>query len=139
MSGENGISVFAPKSKRKRQLKTAAQPPAQPSTGASIEPVPTPVIEEEAIAKPPENESGAAVQILKDDTESVAGFRELGVTQWLDRVCTSLGMQTPTAVQRGCIPAILEVSSRKYTCTDGHCTLVTDQQPLLPSLGSARS
>ena len=39
----------------------------------------------------------------------VAGFRSLGVNEWLDKVCASLGMKHPTAVQKGCIPAILQV------------------------------
>ena len=34
-------------------------------------------------------------------------FRQLGLNEWLDRVCASLGMQRPTEVQRGCIPAVL--------------------------------
>ncbi|KAK9840738.1 hypothetical protein WJX81_001459 [Elliptochloris bilobata] len=34
-------------------------------------------------------------------------FKDLGVSEWLCRVCKSLGMQRPTTVQRGCIPAIL--------------------------------
>lgn len=34
-------------------------------------------------------------------------FRKLGINDWIDKVCSSLGMKQPTEVQRGCIPAIL--------------------------------
>ncbi|KAI3436614.1 hypothetical protein D9Q98_006031 [Chlorella vulgaris] len=34
-------------------------------------------------------------------------FRELGLSEWLDKVCSSLGMRQPTEVQRGTIPAVL--------------------------------
>lgn len=53
----------------------------------------------------------AMEKLTDDQNTSQTGFRELGISAWLDRVCNSLGMQTATAVQRGCIPAILEVSS----------------------------
>ncbi len=34
-------------------------------------------------------------------------FKSLGLSDWLDRLCKSLGMTQPTAVQKGCIPSIL--------------------------------
>eukprot|EP00887_Chlorella_sp_A99_P002763 scaffold6.g2763.t1 len=34
-------------------------------------------------------------------------FRDLGLSEWLDKVCQSLGMREPTTVQRGTIPAVL--------------------------------
>ena len=34
-------------------------------------------------------------------------FRQLGLSEWLDRVCAGLGMRQPTQVQRGTIPAVL--------------------------------
>lgn len=34
-------------------------------------------------------------------------FAELGLSPWLQRSCRSLGLKTPTAVQRSCIPPIL--------------------------------
>jgi ATP-dependent RNA helicase DDX49/DBP8 len=42
------------------------------------------------------------------EVDETASFRDLGLTEWLDKVCTSLGMTHPTLVQRGCIPAILQ-------------------------------
>ncbi len=34
-------------------------------------------------------------------------FKSLGLSDWLDRLCKSLGMTQPTEVQKGCIPSIL--------------------------------
>ncbi|KAG7669244.1 hypothetical protein Ndes2437A_g05378 [Nannochloris sp. 'desiccata'] len=42
------------------------------------------------------------------EIDETASFRDLGLSEWLDKVCTSLGMTHPTLVQRGCIPAILQ-------------------------------
>ncbi len=53
--------------------------------------------------------AGATHKLSDDQQPSLTGFRELGITAWLDKVCSSLGMKTATAVQRGCIPAILQV------------------------------
>ena len=53
--------------------------------------------------------AGATEELTDDKQPSLTGFRELGIGPWLDRVCNSLGMKTATAVQRGCIPAILQV------------------------------
>lgn len=37
-----------------------------------------------------------------------ASFKALGLSDWLDRPCKSLGMTQPTEVQKGCIPSILK-------------------------------
>lgn len=34
-------------------------------------------------------------------------FRSIGLSEWLERLCKSLGMTQPTEVQIGCIPNIL--------------------------------
>ena len=44
-----------------------------------------------------------AHETLNDD----ASFSNLGLSEWLERVCSDLGIVDPTPVQRGCIPAIL--------------------------------
>ena len=38
---------------------------------------------------------------------SLATFKSLGLSEWLDRLCKSLGMTEPTEVQKGCVPSIL--------------------------------
>ena len=40
--------------------------------------------------------------------EAPASFKALGLSDWLDRLCKSLGMTQPTEVQKGCIPSILK-------------------------------
>ena len=59
--------------------------------------------------------SGAAEKLTDDQQPSLTSFRELGISLWLDKVCSSLGMKTATAVQRGCIPAILQVRHRIFS------------------------
>ena len=39
------------------------------------------------------------------DTDST--FKSLGLSEWLEKLCKSLGMAQPTQVQTGCIPSIL--------------------------------
>jgi len=54
---------------------------------------------------------------LKVDAMALPGegevtlFNSLGISQWLADICRSLGMKSATPVQKGCIPAILEVKS----------------------------
>lgn len=43
-----------------------------------------------------------------DDEEGTKEFGELGLSQWMVKVCHSLGMNKPTKVQTGCIPAVME-------------------------------
>ena len=96
-------------SKAAEQVKEAAiDPTKDEAVLASEAPAPQ---EAASLSTPPEQETtGALVQLVDgDDEDQMAGFRHLGVTEWLDRVCSSLGMNRPTAVQRGCIPAILKV------------------------------
>jgi len=42
-----------------------------------------------------------------DDDGEPATFPSLGVSEWLDNICQSLGMKEPTQVQKGTIPAVL--------------------------------
>lgn len=42
-----------------------------------------------------------------NELDERASFRDLGLSEWLSRVCDSLGMRQPTEVQRGTIPAVL--------------------------------
>jgi ATP-dependent RNA helicase DDX49/DBP8 len=50
-------------------------------------------------------EAGAAAP---SELPQAADFKSLGLTEWLCSICASLGMQKPTQVQSGCIPAILK-------------------------------
>lgn len=40
--------------------------------------------------------------------EAPMSFKALGLSDWLDKLCKSLGMTQPTEVQKGCIPSILK-------------------------------
>ena len=46
-----------------------------------------------------------AVEVVQDN--AFVSFKSLGLSDWLYRLCKSLGMTQPTEVQQGCIPSIL--------------------------------
>uniref|UniRef100_A0A0E0LNR0 RNA helicase n=1 Tax=Oryza punctata TaxID=4537 RepID=A0A0E0LNR0_ORYPU len=99
-----------PKSSRKKS-KQEAEPqvhphpePPNPSPATAVEPdlcdsdeAPTAAVTENG---DPEHAGDAAAV--------PSTFAELGLSQWLVDVCDSLGMRSPTAVQRQCIPPALE-------------------------------
>ena len=64
----------------------------------SIEQAPT-----EDLSHAPEQSNKSKVTIEDANT-----FSELGLSEWLERVCGDLGIVEPTPVQKGCIPAILQ-------------------------------
>ena len=49
----------------------------------------------------------AVVPAAEGTPDEAATFRSLGLSEWMSSVCSSLGMRSPTPVQRACIPAIL--------------------------------
>lgn len=88
MVEEGGIALFA-------------RPPSKLKTRPRKEDnaLPKTVTRPAVVSVPP---SGAKAG--EDDT---ATFRSLGLSDWMAGVCRGLGMPSPTAVQRACIPAIL--------------------------------
>eukprot|EP00889_Picochlorum_renovo_P000133 jgi/Picre1/27163/NNA_000132.t1 len=62
----------------------------------------------------PELSAGASKEVLRVDSHAHANahddasFSDLGLSEWLEKVCSDLGIVEPTPVQRGCIPAILQ-------------------------------
>lgn len=64
----------------------------------SIEQAPT-----DDLSHAPEQSNKSKVTIEDANT-----FSELGLSEWLERVCGDLGIVEPTPVQKGCIPAILQ-------------------------------
>lgn len=102
MSGEEGVQLFSSKPQaKKRRLAAPAPAPdaAEQRTAASEAPLEA---AKPAAALAPEDQ-----QLASAEPGSEATFRQLGLSEWLDRVCAGLGMQAPTAVQRGTIPAVL--------------------------------
>ena len=69
-------------------------------------------------------------------TPSSKSFRALGVTEWLDRVCRSLGMTQPTQVQAGCIPAILAGRNAIGTAHTGSGKTAAFALPILQLLAA---
>lgn len=58
---------------------------------------------------PAAQQDGQLLQKAVADVQAAgpASFKALGLSDWLDRLCRSLGMTQPTEVQKGCIPSIL--------------------------------
>ena len=102
MAGEEEpIELFSSKPKAKRLKKASAQasaPDADVATAAQAPEASTSHVAAQAHAP-------AAEELPAGDTEMT--FRQLGLSEWLDRVCAGLGMRQPTQVQRGTIPAVL--------------------------------
>ena len=46
-------------------------------------------------------------QQVEAEAMEITSFQGLGLTDWLVRACTELGMKRPTPVQQGCVPHIL--------------------------------
>ena len=63
-------------------------------------------------------------------------FKALGVSEWLDRVCRSLGMTQPTQVQAGCIPAILAGRNAIGTAHTGSGKTAAFALPILQLLAA---
>jgi ATP-dependent RNA helicase DDX49/DBP8 len=95
---DDDISLF---SSRKRVKLTSAGgdhghcPPSQRTNADAID----------------EPQDQPAIKPAHDDLEDFgeeASFNDLGLSEWLQKVCRSLGMSHPTPVQRACIPAVLQ-------------------------------
>ena len=125
MEQASDISLFAPprrrpkKSSNKRPAPVADTPATQPSdeparaSGQPLLPIATGSRQHssdtgsrQADAEPAEHGQEAAERgMAKADglSDSATSFRDLGVSDWLDRVCRSLGMTTPTQVRCACL------------------------------------
>lgn len=66
--------------------------------------------------------------------ESPASFKALGLSDWLDRLCRSLGMTQPTEVQKGCIPSILKGRDVIGTAHTGSGKTAAFALPILQTL-----
>ncbi|KAL6750049.1 P-loop containing nucleoside triphosphate hydrolase protein [Haematococcus lacustris] len=103
---EPDIVLFA---KRKSKKPRPAPHPSAGSTPTNLEPSHAQASEDGAAkaakaAVEPASPSRTSQPLVPQPAES---FKELGISDWLCSVCKSLGMQRPTPVQQGCIPAIL--------------------------------
>jgi ATP-dependent RNA helicase DDX49/DBP8 len=119
MNTDAGIALFSrkPRSKQtKRQadysLTSKLEDPRAPVEPAEPNPASThPAPSGAALASDPRPSTAVAADgvVHSNDANSPpeSTFRALGLSEWLDKVCRSLGMKAPTPVQQGCIPAIL--------------------------------
>ena len=97
-----GISLFSSKAKKKDR---AQQPPK--ADGKEKSAAAAALNTDDADANGHHNVMHAARESEPQQQEEPETFKQLGLNDWLAKVCSSLGMQRPTQVQQGCIPAIL--------------------------------
>ena len=100
MADSAGIALFSskPKSKKQRLASKSTQPAAKHDAEERQ------VAAAEAPLEPAEHAAAAGEAAPADGAVT---FRQLGLSEWLEKVCASLGMRHPTEVQRGTIPAVL--------------------------------
>ncbi|XP_037476234.1 DEAD-box ATP-dependent RNA helicase 36-like, partial [Triticum dicoccoides] len=67
--------------------------------------------------------------------DALASFADLGLSEWLVDVCTSLGMRRPTAVQRRCIPRALSGENVLGIAETGSGKTAAFALPILHRLG----
>ncbi|BDA51188.1 DEAD-box ATP-dependent RNA helicase 36 [Coccomyxa sp. Obi] len=136
-----GISLFSTATKkRRRKAKAAAEPPTeiaqrQVPAQTHLDSDDTP-----GAASTERNNTEGTLAADRQSPASTSGqdgavtFRSLGITEWLDRVCKSLGMVQPTEVQRGCIPAILQGKDVLGTAHTGSGKTAAFALPILQRL-----
>ena len=90
---------------RKRQrVASEAKSEAEPSSQAKEEAVDLQTTEQEV----EENDDAPASREEPQSSDTAElSFRDLGVGEWLVNTCEKIGLETPTPVQRHCIPPIL--------------------------------
>ena len=105
MSDAEGVSLFSrpPKQKRQRVAPAASLAVKEDEEEQRVAAAEAPLEPAEPAAagsseQPPAQEAAEEGEVT---------FRQLGLSEWLDRVCGSLGVRQPTQVQRGTIPAVL--------------------------------
>lgn len=98
------VQLFSSRPKKAKKARAAAAPPRELHDGpaAALNTDDADANGGHTVSQPARE--GQAQQATEEGGE---GFRALGLNEWLDKVCASLGMRHPTEVQRGCIPAVL--------------------------------
>ena len=85
------------------KLKSKAPKPSKAAEEQEVEAL----LDEAGLRSRGEASTSTAPSAVSSSHDPSATFKSLGCTDWLCSVCGSLGMLTPTAVQQGCIPAVL--------------------------------
>ena len=96
-----GISLFNKPPSKKRKAATAAPGNTHDADERKISAAEAPLEPSEPAV------AGSSAPPHAEQEGGAVTFRQLGLSEWLDRVCAGLGMQQPTQVQRGTIPAVL--------------------------------
>ena len=102
MVAVDGVTLFSQSTKRTaKPVKHIVKRQHQDSTVSSEQPLPDGTVP----AAKQNGEHMLAPKVLAEQAD--ATFKSLGLSDWLNKLCKSLGMAQPTEVQIGCIPSIL--------------------------------
>ena len=106
MAADEGVKLFSGSKRRastSTQVHSAKKRQHELPATQSEEPFPDGTA-------PSAQQNGQALEEIAANVqaETPASFKALGLSDWLDRLCKSLGMTQPTEVQKGCIPSILK-------------------------------
>lgn len=105
MATDKGVKLFSG-SKRRAANSTQETSARKRQYGLPATQSKEPLLDDTA---PAAQQDGQPLQEAVADVQAAApaSFKALGLSDWLDRLCRSLGMTQPTEVQKGCIPGIL--------------------------------
>ena len=105
MAIDEGVKLFSG-SKRRAANSTQASSARKRQNGLPATQSKDPLVDGTA---PAAQQDGQRLQeaVAPLPAAAPASFKALGLSDWLDRLCRSLGMTQPTEVQKGCIPSIL--------------------------------
>ena len=107
MDDEDGINLFSrpppPRKKSSKQQRNDISNKVETTEPPALAAAEDPELPFEILA------TATAPRTAEDlEHDESATFRDLGLSEWLEKMCSGLGMAHPTLVQRGCIPAILQ-------------------------------
>ncbi|KQK15054.1 DEAD-box ATP-dependent RNA helicase 36 [Brachypodium distachyon] len=137
VDGEARPFLVFSKPKSNRRAEPQAQVQAQPKP-ARPDPAPAPAAETDSSSgsdsdsEPTPTENGEPCQA---DAAAPASFADLGLSEWLVDVCSSLGMRRPTDVQRRCIPRALAGENVLGIAETGSGKTAAFALPILHRLG----
>ena len=121
-----GFQLFSGSKTKRRQV------PAGRGVSKAVAAVQRSSVLEEATDSAREDPGGNSLELQQGE------FRKLGLSDWLDKSLSALGITAATAVQQSCIPPILKVPQPEATIIHIHNCLqhsnhMLDQVPYLPA------
>jgi len=130
--GEEGVQLFSSTKRRAPSSKGSARKPGATLKKREKEKDGAQALGGEAEQQSEQEPHSAGAVVSVDELPRT--FKELGVSDWLQTVCRGLGMESPTQVQAGCIPAILAGRDVLGTAQTGSGKTAAFALPILQKL-----